>query len=86
MEDIKSRITKKKETKGNKMLTNKLRTNKIPRKSNKFAQENNTTQLTTKEKKKIFIVGNFMFKILLEQVFKDHTVKSKYVRLNKFAD
>ena len=66
---MKSRITKKKETKGNKMLTNKLRTNKIPRKNNKFAQESNTTQLPTKEKKKIFIVSNFMFKILLEQVF-----------------
>lgn len=60
---------KEKETKGNKMLTNKLRTNKIPRKNNKFAQESNTTQLPTKEKKKIFIVSNFMFKILLEQVF-----------------
>ena len=51
-------------------------TNKIPRQNNNPATENNISQLPTIQKKKIFIVGDFMIKnITGTGISRDHTVK-----------
>ena len=58
---------------GNQQIT---RLNKIPRKNNNIATVNNIRRFSTKKKKKIFIVGDFMIKnITGTGISKDHTVK-----------